>query len=156
MRNVRGKHTRRERHPLYYTWSGLKQRCLNTRHRDFHRYGGRGVSVCDRWRDSFEAFVEDVGEKPGPDFSLDRVDNNGDYEPGNTRWATRAEQNANKRRGAARGEKARSAKLTEDAVREVRKLLAQGVKQTEVAKQLGVAKQTVSNVKNGVTWGWLV
>ena len=61
------------------------------------RYGGRGISVSQRWRDSFESFLADVGRKPSPDHSLDRYPNpDGNYEPGNVRWATRAEQNANK------------------------------------------------------------
>jgi hypothetical protein len=74
------------------------RRCYNPKNvKDFPNYGGRGIKVCDRWLNSFEDFVEDVGEVPSPNHQLDRVDNNGDYEPGNVRWATKSEQMINRR-----------------------------------------------------------
>lgn len=73
------------------------QRCQNSNFVDFHNYGGRGIRVCDRWRNSFEAFYADVGPKPAPNLTLDRINNNGHYEPGNVRWATRSEQMFNTR-----------------------------------------------------------
>lgn len=85
-------------HPLYQTWHMMIQRCGNPCHRSFSYYGGRGIKVCERWRKSFETFLADVGERPAPGMRLDRwPDQNGDYEPGNIRWATSAEQAANKR-----------------------------------------------------------
>lgn len=78
----------------YAVWCGMKQRCFVVHSTYYHRYGGRGITVCDRWRDSFEAFLADVGERP-PGLSLDRINNDGNYEPGNVRWATRSEQNRN-------------------------------------------------------------
>lgn len=87
---------KRRTSPLYYTWSSMVQRCTNPRQRNFRHYGGRGICVCARWIGSFERFVEDMGERP-PGHSLDRIDVNGNYEPGNCRWATAAQQVANRR-----------------------------------------------------------
>jgi hypothetical protein len=83
--------------PEYNSWRGMRARCENRKHSDFHNYGGRGIAVSARWRESFENFLADMGRKPSPVHSLDRIDVNGDYEPGNCRWATPKEQRANQR-----------------------------------------------------------
>lgn len=81
----------------YKTWSNMIARCENPKVERYPLYGGRGIKVCAQWRDSFEAFLTDMGRKPSPDYSIDRIDVDGNYEPGNCRWATNSEQQQNKR-----------------------------------------------------------
>lgn len=86
------------KHPLYETWHGMMIRCYDDRHVYYHRYGGRGITVCERWHDA-AAFITDIEATLGsrPDgLTLDRIDNDGNYEPGNVRWATRLQQSRNR------------------------------------------------------------
>lgn len=82
--------------PEYNSWLAMKSRCMNPNNVDYKRYGGRGISVCDRWGNSFENFISDMGQKPSKSHSLDRFPNkDGNYEPSNCRWATPKEQARN-------------------------------------------------------------
>jgi hypothetical protein len=87
------------KHPLYKTWLNMRRRCYDVGAHNYKHYGGRGIQVCEEWREDALAFVTWLEANLGPrpkGHTLDRLDNNGNYEPGNVRWATQAEQNANK------------------------------------------------------------
>lgn len=88
-----------KRDPRYFVWVAMIQRCTNPNNKRFADYGGRGIRVCDRWRESFEHFIEDMGPRPaGPGtISIERKDNDGSYEPSNCVWATAREQKLNQR-----------------------------------------------------------
>jgi hypothetical protein len=87
----------RSQDSVYSIWCGMIVRCYSPNYIDFAHYGGRGITVCDRWRNSFVAFLEDMHERPSPKHSVERQDTNGNYEPDNCIWATSKEQNNNKR-----------------------------------------------------------
>jgi hypothetical protein len=82
--------------PVYWVWSSMKARCLNPKDSHFAHYGGRGITVCERWRQSFAAFRDDMGPRP-EGLEIDRINNDGNYEPGNCRWTTRSVQATNRR-----------------------------------------------------------
>lgn len=118
-------------HPLYWTWVAMIQRCYSKTHAAYRLYGGRGIQVCDQWRNGVdgmtpvETFAHDMGGRPSTSHSLDRIDNNGNYTPTNCRWATPLEQSRNNRN--------------------CRQVTLQGKTQsvTEWAEELGVSRSTI-------------
>lgn len=129
---------------VYVAWQSMMTRCFNPRRSNYANYGGRGITVCERWR-TFDNFLEDMGQPP-EGMSLDRIDNEGHYQPGNCRWTTAVEQ-ANNRRPRRR------VKLDASAVVEIRKQRSNGVPCVVLAEQFGVSAQTITAVANGRTWG---
>lgn len=117
------------------------QRCTNPNDTNFKNYGGRGVRVCDRWRD-FVSFIGDMGSRPTARHSIERINNDGNYAPENCRWATQAEQAHN----------TRSTRLTDELATIIRCRHANGEIQKHIAKDLGVHKTTISLVVRGKTW----
>lgn len=88
-------------HPLYHMWGGMKWRCYNKDHSSYHRYSGRGIKMCERWRFSFENFLSDMGERP-EGSELHRIDNKDDYEPSNCAWINRSEHKRMHQQGVRR------------------------------------------------------
>lgn len=119
----------------------MLERCTNSRHVAFDQYGGRGITVCERWF-TFTNFVEDMGIRP-KGHSIDRIDNNDGYHPGNCVWSNWTEQGHNRR----------NVKLTEVMVHQIRDLYARGVfNQTQLAKRFNVKPNTVSLIINHKRW----
>jgi hypothetical protein len=89
------RHKNTEELRLYQIWSGIKQRCLNENQKNYFRYGGKGVAICNEWVESFETFLADMGPRPDKTYSIDRIDNSKGYNAENCRWATKVEQAQN-------------------------------------------------------------
>lgn len=126
--------------PTYRAWKNMNQRCSNQALPEYARYGGRGIRVCARWR-VFENFLADMGECP-PGLTLDRRNNDGNYEPDNCRWATRATQRRN----------TCTVKLSEEIAESVRARVASGEVQAAVARDLGVTPCVVNAIVKGRAW----
>lgn len=138
---------REAQHPLYSTWKGMMRRCYQPKCQAFEYYGGRGITVCERWHD-VRLFVEDILRLIGPrpaGMTLDRIDNDGPYAPGQVRWATDFEQASNKRL-------ARSAKLTAGRVLDIKHRLAGGERPYLIARDYGVSNKCIYHIRDGETW----
>lgn len=144
--------------PEYKTWSSIKTRCFNPKHARYVDYGGKGITMCARWRGSFEEFLADVGPKPDPSQTITREDRTGHYSCGkcpdcvshgwgrNCRWASKMEQNRTRRTSE------RSGKLTAEKVAEMRSRLAGGAPQAEMALAYGVGVSLVGKIHRRQVW----
>lgn len=126
-----------EDHPIYHSWANMKIRCSYPSDPRYKDYGGRGITVCERWRRSFWDFLDDVGNKPSDDMSLDRIEVDGNYEPGNVRWATAKTQANNTRKAKA---------LRASAAPTIIGGFKAGVPAKHLAEQTGVSYQRVRNL----------
>ncbi len=129
-------------HPEYEVWRGMKQRCYNKNKHPYPRYGGRNISVCDRWKNSFSLFYKDMGSIPFVGAEIDRIDNDGNYEPSNCRWVTCAEniQNSSK------------AKINFNEANEIRILSCMKMPQKKIGLEYGILYNQVSLISRLKTW----
>lgn len=137
----------------YIAFKNMHQRCYNPNRRQWKDWGGRGITVCQRWHD-FENFHADMGDPPDG-LSLDRVDNDAGYSPENCHWVTRIEQNSNRRMpvAPAEGWAKPNAQLTIEQVDDIReRYAAGGIKQRDLAVEYGIQQTQVSRIVTGVRW----
>ena len=146
----------------WLAWMSLKARCLRKSDISYPRYGGRGINVCERWAASFEAFYADMGPKPSPKHSIDRINNDGNYEPGNCRWATASEQARNKskpRRQSGASTKNTSGVIGVDFVKSINKWRARicvGSKSVDLGRFDDISQATAARRSAEFNLGGLI
>lgn len=129
--------------PEHNAWKAMKRRCYLETDKAYKNYGGRGIIVCDRWLESFMNFYEDMGDRPSKNHSLDRINNEGNYEASNCKWSTTKEQGRNKR----------NITLDEELVKKVKRLKQDwDLRPKEIAEKLNIELQTVFNALNKNNW----
>ena len=132
----------RKKHPLYGTWRNMRNRCNSPSHPAYKNYGGRGIAICKEW-DDFLVFASDMGDKPTPTHSIDRIDNSKGYSPSNCRWATNREQKRN----------TRISKLNDNQVSVIRHLLKNtNLSMAYIGSVFGVSSQTIFKIQHKVLW----
>ena len=130
------------RTPAHDSWRHMIARCSDPTHAAWRNYGGRGIAVCERWA-SFDAFLADMGERPDG-LTLDRIDNDGNYEPGNCRWATRSQQGKTSR---AKRHLQHPRKLSDSQISDIRASYIPGVvSQGQLARRFGVSQQHIQRI----------
>ena len=127
--------------PEYRTWQMMKNRCLNKNAMDYEYYGGRGITICNKWL-VFSGFLEDMGRRPSATHTIDRVDNSNGYLLSNCKWATRQEQAQNRD----------YCKLNNDLANEIRSKYTTGIRQVDLAAVYGVCPRTISLIVRRETW----
>jgi hypothetical protein len=125
--------------PEYKAWQSMKGRCYAPNNSSYQYYGGRGIIVCDKWLKSFQHFLEDMGKKPSPESTLERIDSDRNYEPGNCYWASIDEQNRNRS----------CVKLTQGDVASIR---ASRLTTRKLAIRYGVSQRTILGIITYTTW----
>lgn len=132
----------------------MKNRCLDKGHKNYHRYGGVGITVCQDWLNDYKNFIRDMGNRPSKEYSIDRIDSTGNYSKENCRWATRSQQALNKktRISWACGEACGSAILNELQVRVIRRTAALGVTIRELAELFGLSYAGIYDIVKRRRW----
>ena len=128
--------------PEYWIRNAMIQRCYNRKKIGYKNYGGRGIKVCKRWRDSFANFYKDMGPRPSSKHSIERIDNNGSYTPSNCRWATATDQVRNRR----------TSKLKQGDIPNIFAMHSTGKSHREIAQIMGVHKSTIGHVLTKRIW----
>lgn len=143
-------------HPLYVVWTNMKERCYNANYRSYYLYGARGIKICDDWKNNFINFRNwAIKNNWAKDLTIDRINNDKGYCPENCRFITQSE-NSKKvfidHPGLRTGINNPRTSLTEDQVREIKKMISDGLRNCVIAKQINTNQMIISRIKNNKTW----